>query len=457
MWPIYQNVSPPQNNRPECGSWLQTRICTLLSVLVVGILRLLNKCSIDGGAWHHIKVGAKVTFLNDDSGFKDELDNFKALIEKQSHLTEAITLKHVLDSEAGIVEVLENQYLSVEQQNRMETGINVLVADMSDKKTERITSERVDTIARILSLPRDSVQGAKEALQDMRGQLFQGSLQWLPGLEAYKEWITPATDAIPLLLLSGEPKTGKSSLVAFIDKDLRSRNIANVAIAYHAFTGRDAKSTRDKNKDDVVSALKPMALQLAAQNKAYAKEMAGLKESDLRLPETHKEFPERHLWNKLQFSKNPQSQDVLNIVLLFDRLDELSESDASKFLDVLIDESHSSAKADRLRLGILATGKNQREAANINYIQIVDHNEDDIKSYIERESDKDEVLQGQHVEMLDLLRLIREKLPEVASGSFSIVDQKLARIREAVESDAYSDDLTTIIEEDPSEDPDKLA
>ncbi|KAE8450789.1 hypothetical protein EG329_005702 [Mollisiaceae sp. DMI_Dod_QoI] len=428
--------------------------------LMVSFVRIcgLSIKIIDGGTWHHIKVGAKVTFLKDDSGVKDELDNFKALIDKQSHFTEAITLKHVLDSEASIVDILENQYLSAEQQNRMETGINVLVADASDKKTERITSERVDTIAKTLSVPRDSAQVAKQALQDIRGHLLQGSLQWLLDLDAYKEWVTPVTKSIPLLLLSGDPNTGKSSLVAFIDKDLRSRNIPNVAIAYYAFTGRDAKSTRDKNKDDIVSAaLKSMAVQLATQNKAYAKDLSGLKESDLKLPETHKEFPERHLWDKLQFSKDPQSQDPLNLILLFDGLDQLPESHTSKFLDLLVDESRSPAKTDRLRLRILATGKNQRGGENINNIQIVDYNEDDIKLYIERELNKDEDLQGQHVEMPDLLKSIREKLLGVASGSFSIVDQKLARIREAVDSDAYSDDLTAIIEENPSEDPDKLA
>ena len=419
----------------------------------------MYKPSIDGGVLHQIKIGAKVTFLNDDSGVGGELAKFKALIDKQSHVTEATTLQHVLASEENTVEILKNQYLSSEKLKGVETGVNVLVADMNDRKMERITSDRVEAIAKKLSVTGESVQEAKVALQTMRDNLLEGSSHWLLGHPDYKEWITPDADSIPLLLLSGDPKTGKSFLVASVAENLRKIN-ADVAIAYHAFTGRDAKSARDKNKDDVVSALKSMALQLASQNKTYAKEMAGLKDSDFKPPETRKESWERQLWDKLQFSKYFQSKEDVNIVLMFDGLDELSESDAGKLLKLLRDESRSSMKADRPGLRILATGRKETfegHAANISYIQIADLNEPDIKLYIERELNRDEVLQGQHVEMLDLLESIRKTLPEVADGSFSIVQQKLARIREAVESDAYSDDVATILAENPAEDLAKIA
>jgi hypothetical protein len=390
---------------------------------------------------------------------KSELTKFKALIEKQSRVTEATTLQHVLANEKNTVEILKSQFLASEKLKGVETGVNVLVADMNDRKLERITSERVEAIAKKLSMTGESVQEAKVALQTMRASRLEGSSQWLLSHPDYKEWITPDTESIPLLLLSGDTKTGRSFLLAFIEEDLRKIN-ADIAIAYHAFAGRDVKSAKDKGKDDVVSALKSMALQVASQNKTYAKDMVGLKDSDFKPLETHKESWERQWWDKLQFSKYFQSKEDVSVVLMFDGLDELSESSASKLLGLLREESRSSAKADRVRLRILATGKKEtfeNQPANINNIQIANHNEPDIKLYIERELNKDEVLQGQHVEMLDLLQSIRKKLPEVADGSFSIVQQKLARIREAVESDAYSDDVETILDENPAEDLDKIA
>lgn len=394
--------------------------------------------------------------MNDDSGVKSELNSFKALIEKQSNLTEAITLKHVLENDERTVTILKNQYMAAEQLNRMETGINDLVADMSDKKREKIMSERVEKIAKILSVPQDSFQIAKTTLQNLRKDLVRGSSRWLLDIDHYKDWIA-TTDSISLLLLSGNPHTGKSSLVAFIDDDLRTRNLSNLAVAYHAFTARDLKSPKDKKKYDVTSALKSMALQLANQNKAYAKEMEGLKESDLKLPDTLKESPEKYLWNKLKFSKYSESQEVHNIILMFDGLDQLPDNDASRFLDLLIEESGSYLKSDHFQLRVLVTVTDQPESTNLKVIQIDQHNEGDIKLYIEHELEEDEVFQGQHAEMLDLHESIRDKLPKVAGGSFSIVDQKLTRIKDAVESDAYSDDITTIIDEDPSEDPDKMA
>jgi hypothetical protein len=170
----------------------------------------LYQYSIDGGVLHQIKIGAKVTFLNDDSGVKSELTKFQALIDKQSRVTEATTLQHVLANEKNTVEILKSQFLSSEKLKGMETGVNVLVADMNDRKTERITSERVEAIAKKLSMTGESVQEAKVALQTMRESRLEGSAQWLLGHPDYKEWITPDTDSIPLLLLSGDTKTGKS-------------------------------------------------------------------------------------------------------------------------------------------------------------------------------------------------------------------------------------------------------
>lgn len=78
------------------------------------------------------------------------------------------------------------------------------------------------------------------------------------------------------------------------------------------------------------------------------------------------------------------------------------------------------------------------------------------KFFMERELYSIDVLQGHHVEMLNPVKSIREKLPEVANGLFSVVLSKPMRIKEAVESDAYSDNVKTILDEDPCEDLDKM-
>ncbi|KIX97484.1 uncharacterized protein Z520_06936 [Fonsecaea multimorphosa CBS 102226] len=430
--------------------------------LMISIVRIcgLSIKIIEGGVLHQIKIGAKITFLNDDSGVKSELAKFKALIEKQSRVTEAITLQHVLSSEEKIVQVLNAQYENAEKLGKLESGMDIMVADVSDRKMHMILSERLEAMSRMLSTTTQSAQEARKAMLFMRDNLLTGSAQWVLEHEDYTDWKTAEADAIPLLLLSGEKNTGKSFLLAAIEEDLRKTN-TDVSIAYYEFTKREAKSTREKHKEDAVTAMKSMSLQLAGQYKQYATEMAGLKD-DFKPPESkEKDMWEKLWWDKLQFSKYPQTKEKADFVLMFDGLEDLSESNCAKLIKMLKavrDESRASGKVIRQHIRIIATASPKVfKDSPITPIEIADHNLSDIKMYIEDELRKDEILQGQHVEMLDLLKAIRTTLPQVAMGSYSVVQQKLERIREAVDSDAYLDDVQTILSENPADDLGKLA
>ncbi|EXJ54057.1 hypothetical protein A1O7_09394 [Cladophialophora yegresii CBS 114405] len=432
--------------------------------LMMSMIRIcgLSIKIIEGGLLHHIKIGAKVTFLNDDSGVRAELDKFKALIGKQSNVTEAVTLQHVLSSEGKLVEVLNTQYENAEKLSNLEGNMNIVVADVTDRRMQVILSERVEQMATMLSMTRDSAEEARKLTLNMIDNLLPGSGQWLLDDEDYKEWKSPLKDTIPLLLLSGDPKTGKSSLLASIEKDLRiTTTTPDVAIAYHTFTGRDAKGSKDKNKDELVFALKSMALQLAGQYRPYAKEMAALKEG-FKPPEVGKEKDpiEKLWWDKLHFSRYSQTKDEANFVLVFDGLDELSETNRARFLKLIKtirDEARTPTKTVRQHMRIIAAGDAKVFENRFETIEISARNSSDISLYIEEELKTTEALQGQHAEMLALLQEVRESLPAVAQGSFSVVQQKLERIKEAVDSDAYLDDVRTILWEDPAEDSGKLA
>ncbi|THV52033.1 hypothetical protein BGAL_0091g00180 [Botrytis galanthina] len=433
--------------------------------IMVSIVRICGLAIniIDGGKLVKVKTVFKVTFLKDDSGVKDELRNFKELIARQNDLTGVITLKTILHNSAGIDKMLKRQDSISEKQSHIADGVTYVKDDIKAQKDEKIISDRVEKISRLLSIPQGlaKVNAANETLKDLRERFPKDGLKWLSKVDDYEEWLGLSSKSAPwssfkLLFVSGEIKTGKSCLVASIEEDLRSRKIANLAIAYHAFTGIDSKSTKTTLKDDVVYALKSMALQLATQSKMYATALSQLKEENLRITDERGNSAEKQWWDKLRFSQDLESHESLNIVLLIDGLDQLSEGNADKLLELLWKRRGSLAKENGLRLRVLVTGTTDPGFINL-HIPITRYTEDDIKLSMEQELNKLTPLQGQDVEMKRLRQSIREELPKVADGSFSIVIQKLTRITEAVRSDAYSNDIEAILYQHPSEDPNEIA
>ncbi|TGO42349.1 hypothetical protein BHYA_0009g00280 [Botrytis hyacinthi] len=424
--------------------------------IMVSIVRIcgLSINIIDGGKKARVKAILKVTFLKDDSGVKDELRNFKELIARQNDLTGVITLKTVLDNSAGIDKILKRQDSFSEKQSHISDEVAYVKDGIKAQKDEKIISDRIPQgLAK--------ANAANEELKNLRKRFPQDGFKWLSKVGDYEKWLGLSSGSAPrssprLLFVSGEFKTGKSCLVASIEEDLRSKKIANLAIAYHAFTGIDSKSTKTTLKDDVVYALKSMALQLATQNKMYATSLSQLKEKDLRITDERENSAESQWWDKLRFSKDLENDEPLNIVLLLDGLDQLSEGNANKFLELLRKRRSSLAKENGLQIRILVTGITSPGFSNL-HIRITEHTKDDIKSFIEQELNKLNTLQGQDVEMKRLRQLIREELPKVANGSFSVIIQKLTRITEAVRSDAYSNDIEAILDQNPSEDPDEMA
>ncbi|TGO52872.1 hypothetical protein BCON_0133g00170 [Botryotinia convoluta] len=159
--------------------------------VMVSIVRIcgLSINIIDGGKKAKVKTILKVTFLKDDSGIKDELTNFKALIAKQNDLTGMITLKSVLDNSAVAAKILKRQELFTEQQSRIADKVTYVEGDLKAKKDEKIISDRVEKIAKLLSMPEGSAKAntASEELKDIRKQFPEDAFKWLSAVYDYNE------------------------------------------------------------------------------------------------------------------------------------------------------------------------------------------------------------------------------------------------------------------------------
>ncbi|TGO21088.1 hypothetical protein BPAE_0242g00040 [Botrytis paeoniae] len=222
-----------------------------------------------------------LTFLKDDSGIKDELSYFKNLIMKQNDLTGVVTLKSVLDNSAVADKILKRQELFTEPQSRISDKVTYVEGDLKAKKDKKIISDRVEKIAKLLSIPEGAAKAniASEELKNIRKQFPEDAFKWLSAAYEYNEWLGLSDYACAspfrrLLNVYGEVKTGKSCLVASIEEDL------------------NRMSTKSSSNNDMVYALKSMALQLATQSKTFAAALSQLKEKDLRITDTRESFLE---------------------------------------------------------------------------------------------------------------------------------------------------------------------
>lgn len=434
-----------------------------LMISIVNICALSYKL-IDGGKLVQIKAGLKAALFDDDSGVHDELVKLERLTKAQSVVTGAITLEHVLSTEKGLGQLLASQCESAEKLSNIREGVEVLVTAENDRRMERVTKEQIRKIARRLKIESNLTQEHEKTLAKISKGTVPGSGEWLWDCHEFRNWIDPESEVNPLLLISGTQQSGKSYLLSVIIDELESahgeaaRNKSRISIAYYFFSKRDEKTSRDGQLDQnsIETALKCMCLQIAAKQKGYAKDMAGIcdssKDSDFQ------NLSCGDLWNSLKLG-SPRG-DVTQF-LLFDGLDQLSETDAGQLFKLLSTQRQSPAgfvtsKPERSRLRILATGSSKMFNMSVSLllpiINIKSFNASDISKFIDHELENDEIMQARSVEMIDLTRSIRTKLHTKAQGDFSIVKQKLERIKSAVEADASLDDIEDILEEDHEQD-----
>lgn len=130
--------------------------------------------------------------------------------------------------------------------------------------------------------------------------------------------------------------------------------------------------------------------------------------------------------------------------MIFDGLDQVSEDDPAKQLlfTILSTLQHSLAETDHSQIRVLASAKSetfdQDAFRNIPSIDIEQHNDGEIRHYIDHELLKRDLLLGRDPESTRLRGLIGDKLPSIAQGNFFKVQTALEKIAEVVAADGSS-------------------
>ena len=432
---------------------------------------------LSGSKLKRFKTLTKIALFDNDSGIEDKLDEFKRLINHQSQVSDAVTLEHVLKSEVELTSSMKSvfqmlnkaaedsrQLLEAKSQEiqdelkdthddvrTVKAGTEVLVNDVIDRSSTKRHQEHFDLICRKLPDALETIQKFEKEFDQIRSDSLQDTGSWLEGIDVYKQWTDFESGVGSLLLLGGSNGCGKSNLAFAILDSLKSRHsIANdgsmrVSLAYYRFT-KTEKPSRDVAIKD---ALKSIAVQIARRDLVYRKNLySHLESKDLSFL---RDTSVQDLFKELIPPPNMKDAQGIAYVLLFDGLDQLLADDANQLLAAIF--AIESAKTR-----IVVTGTEEALHSSLNFlgksldlipnIRVVDHNEADIKRFIDSELRTCKVLQGNVREIGAIKNKIREKLPEIVEGNFNDVRQIIDRVSEAVESERSVKDITELISVD---------
>ena len=282
---------------------------------------------------------------------------------------------------------------------------------------------------------------------------------WLKDNDSYNRWTDVESETSSLLCLSGRNGSGKSYLALRVLNSFKKRyspsisehstadtNPSRVALAFYRFVKQVPR------KDAIGYSLKCMAAQIAKQSTGYSKKLdSQLKSRDASI---FKDMDLKKLSEELLLTPKTRDTTDTAYVLLFDKIDQLPDDDAIKLLTATVAMTSS-----KVRIVITGTEETfesckqvlSEQSPGTGIIQVADHNEVDIKRFIDSELKNYPVLQRDVPSISKIKGSIQEKLPEIACGSFNAVRQMLDRVNQSIESEFSEEQVLKLISQDTLE------
>ena len=326
-----------------------------------------------GTKWERFQQRAKKSIFDDDSGLKAEMENFERLVKEHHDAEGTVTLEEVLKQKKTLNRLLDDATERKSDDDRIKKLKHIIETFGIDQNV------RLDTVT-------------TQTCTDLFKRCLPGTGDWVWKHQAYETWTSKdRTNASPILLLIGGPKSGKTSVVATIIKKLEKlefeRN-TRTCVAHYFFPTFVGKT--DEDKYPIQTALKYMAFQLAREDNTVATtldkvctEYDGLKLRSFTLEE---------LWDKLKLGDPGLGATYY---LVFDGLEGLHDKDSESlnaFLSIIFGLQHqSSSDSVGPRVRVLASGTEavfQQHLSDRNkraLMKIKEHSVEDLKLYIDNE------------------------------------------------------------------------
>ena len=422
----------------------------------------------DGGTFARVWKKTRIAILDSGSDIQSKLDEFKQLTVRQSHISDAVSLKNILagrnenqtafrnlfetldvmaDETLAQNKELEDTHVDVKiTQVGVEAtrvGVEALQKDTNERNTRSKDREDVEKICEKL-LRKSKPDYPSKQFEPTIAE-YQDTGSWAEQAEAYKKWANLEKGFTPILLIKGANGSGKSTLACALTARFRRLSGANesstkVSTAFYQFP-------KQAKKYALQDAVRSVAAQLSDSNGVVKKRVQrSLDSNDSHLLSNPDVFD---MFREIFPASGDQDESNMSFVLVFDAIDQLSDGQQRWLCQAI--EKLRSAQIRFILTGNTDALDEESEGGTriICTIQMDEQNEPDIKEFVKRSLTGHSFSEDDTPEIKQYVSKIQDQLPGVVEGSFDEVDNRMVMIIDAIENDML-ENIDKILHEDAS-------
>ncbi|KAH8696577.1 hypothetical protein BGW36DRAFT_381275 [Talaromyces proteolyticus] len=397
------------------------------------------------GKWKSLKHNT-IKILLDDGSVQTEIDNFKQLTKRQLDIQATLTLEAAIDTKE-YVNYIKTTTVEIETSTKaIKTDVSSLVEADQKRGLDETRKQHLTSIRTKLGISDEQLANVNDLRDNMWKNSIENGGKWLNDLDQYSQWVERNT-AENLLLVTGDPGTGKSYLVSAIARDIKSQDLTSTSKAERSLIGYYSFSLAAKeNNRRPETAVKIICTQLAEQEFVYAKNVAaicGEKEDKF-----FRDADCLRLWTTLGID-SPVKNTTHYIIL-----DSVSSLDAAELEQLMLALQYKpllSAEDNDNRVRILASGEpksflpDSADVKPVPTIDITQYNSDDIRIFIGNELRKADLFQGEDEDSKRLSETVQERLLTRSNSSYLTVRQDLEKVKEISSSGGTEEELNQVL------------
>lgn len=330
----------------------------------------------------------------------------------------------------------------------------ILIAANNDEKTRFISKDRLSSIGKKLFKKHfsDDEMFSPFTADD----ILPGTIEEIQATTAYKDWADDTKPATTILLVWGSSGSGKSRILDAVNENPDStrepvnQDDPNIYVAAYILSDKRSKTTANKKSSgsSIPYALKIVALQVARQSTAYAKDLL------LQLQKQEKMHFEDDIdktWNTLRLSKFTVRRPSILYILL-DAVESENLVDLGKLLALFSESQKEPGETLKIKILLAMNSSEEKvreliQSGGLHEISAKEIGQKLIPSFVTNEMLQKGLFQDSDRETRRLKHYTLKQLTASRDTNFDKARRKLNNIRDAIENNLLRGDLQRLLED----------